>query len=73
VNNKKQIVSKRLSEVWEWKGAIYREVADLPPEQALKKLLKKARRLTEKYKFQRYSPARTNAVGKGNSKQISHK
>lgn len=73
MNNKKQIISKRLSEVWEWKEAAYREVADLSPEQALKKLLKKACRLTETYKYQRYSPDRANAVRKGNNKQISHK
>jgi len=36
------MISKRLYEVWEWMEAAYREVADLPPMLALKKLLKKA-------------------------------
>jgi len=67
------MISKRLYEVWEWQEAAYREVADLPFEQALKELLKKAHGIAEKHKFQRYSPARANVVRKGNNKQISHK
>lgn len=67
------MISKRLYEVWEWKKAVYREVADLSPEQALKKLLKKAHEIAEKYKFQRHYPDRACNVRQGNNKQISHK
>ena len=62
------MISKRLYEVWEWKKVVYREVADLPSEQALKELLKKAHGIAEKYKFQRYSPERAYAVRKGDNK-----
>lgn len=62
MKNKKQTVSKRLSEVWEWKEAAYREVADLPTDKALLKLLKKARSVAEKYKIQHHSPLKAFAV-----------
>ena len=61
MNDKKRRVSKRLREIWEWKEAIYREVADLPTDQALEEILKKARAAAEKIDLPRHSPARTHA------------
>lgn len=42
-------ISKRLTEVWEWKDAIYKEVAHLSTDQALSAILEKARLAAEKY------------------------
>ncbi|MCX5896039.1 MAG: hypothetical protein NTZ51_09450 [Proteobacteria bacterium] len=62
MKNKKTIISKRLAEVWEWKDAAYREVADLPTEQALGKLLEKAHGVAKKYKLRYSSPSKAFAV-----------
>ena len=58
MSNKEQFISKRLREVWDWKEAIYQEVADLPVDQALREILEKARTTAEKYDLARHSPSR---------------
>ena len=42
MNKEEPVVSRRLKEVWEWKDAIYRKVAHLPLDEALKEVLRKA-------------------------------
>jgi len=58
-------VSKRLQEVWQWKESIYRDVADLPTDQALRAILQKARTSAEKYDLPRRSPARSVSTHDG--------
>ncbi len=59
MSDKEQFISKRLREVWDWKEAIYQEAADLPVDEALKEILKKARSTSDKYDLPRHSPLRT--------------
>jgi len=49
-------VSKKLEEVWQWKDAIYREVAHLPLDRAIDEILKKAQAIGKEYDFPRRSP-----------------
>ncbi len=58
MNSQEPTVSKRLHEVWQWKEATYREVADLPTQQALEEILKKARLAAEGLHLPRRSPTR---------------
>ena len=64
MNEGEMVVSKRLREIWECKDAIYREVADLPLDQALEEILKKAHAAAEKYDLPCRSPLATK-VGAG--------
>ncbi len=41
------VISKRLQEVWDWKEAIYKEVAHLPTHEALREIHRKARLVAE--------------------------
>ena len=51
-------VPHRLREVWQWKEAAYREVADLPLDRALAEILNKARLSAEKVDLPRRCPSR---------------
>ena len=42
MNKEEPGVPSSLVEVWEWKDSIHREVAELPPREALKKILEQA-------------------------------
>ncbi|MFQ5486651.1 MAG: hypothetical protein ACE5DO_15155 [Desulfobacterales bacterium] len=68
MNSKKGIISRRLKEVWEWKEAGYREVADLPTDKALGKLLEKARETAEKYNLPHRFSSKTFAVWESQEK-----
>jgi len=57
--SEKHFVSCRLREVWQWKEAIYREVADLPVNEALREIAKKARLAAAECPLPRRSPLRT--------------
>ena len=57
--SEKHCISARLTEVWEWKEAISREVADLPVDEALREIAKKARLAAEECPLPRRSPLRT--------------
>jgi len=57
--SEEHLVSSRLREVWQWKDAIYREVADLPVDEALREIAKKARLAAEGCQLPRRSPLRT--------------
>jgi hypothetical protein len=50
-------VSKRLLEVWEWKDAIAREVAQLPIEEALAEIMRKAKVIAETVDLPRCDPS----------------
>jgi len=58
MSNEVRVVSRRLREIWQWKEAICLELADLPNDQALDAILKKARSAAEKYNLPCRSPAR---------------
>jgi hypothetical protein len=49
--SKKTQVSKALREVWAWKEASYREVAHLPPREALRELIRRAQAESRKLGF----------------------
>lgn len=61
---KEQIVSERLREVWQWKEAIYREVANLPTDQALREILRKACSSAQEVDLPRHSPSRALSTPK---------
>ena len=48
---KKNKVAKSLLEVWEWKNLAYREVKDLPLEEAIKKRISDSLKITEMMGF----------------------
>ena len=59
--SEEHFVSTRLREVWQWKEAIYREVDDLPVDEALSEIAKKARLAAEGCPLPRRSPLRTSS------------
>lgn len=61
-NDRKEMVSQGLEQVWAWKEAIYREVAHLPTEQALEEILRKAHSAAERLNLLRRDPIRPTAL-----------
>ncbi len=51
MNKERKIVSKRLEDVWTWKESVYRDVSNLPTDQALDKILEKAHQAALKHGF----------------------
>jgi hypothetical protein len=62
MKTRKEFVPKALREVCDWKEAIYREVKDLPPEEALHRILEKAQSAVRELGFAPGSPAATTAL-----------
>ena len=57
MTSENEAISVRLSELWEIKEALYREVAHLPIDKALEELLRKAQEAAAKYDLPRCSPS----------------
>ena len=50
-------VSKALLEVWAWKDASYREVAHLPPREALREIIRRSQKEARELGFYPTEPA----------------
>ena len=50
--SRKAQVSKALREVWAWKDASYREVAHLPPREALREIIRRSQKEARELGFE---------------------